>query len=222
MTGTWDPILPSSLPSFVPCRFTLPLPPLSTPCYYLHPWPLLPTRLAQPLARLDTSLVSPLSFSFPSCRDPPPRIYPIYDHLFSASLFPSRCLPMRTSPPCTLLSKYYFSSATNAKLKRISPYSLCKYAGIATRVASFSFVSPPPSRRSLSFSLSPPSTFAILLTIICIQYSANGYGDVVRLQLGRRVVLLFRERLLVNSGADAPAHISRLCKNMLVQKAAIR
>lgn len=154
MTGTWDPILPSSLPSFVPCRFTLPLPPLSTPCYYLHPWPLLPTRLAQPLARLDTSLVSPLSFSFPSCRDPPPRIYPIYDHLFSASLFPSRCLPMRTSPPCTLLSKYYFSSATNAKLKRISPYSLCKYAGIATRVASFSFVSPPPPPAVLSLSLS--------------------------------------------------------------------
>jgi len=122
---------------------------------------------------------------------------------------------MRTYPS-TLLSKHYFSSATNAKLKRIFLYSLCKYARIATRgresqsFSSVSLPSSPPPLFSSHRSLSPLSTFAILLTIICIQYSANGYGDVVRLQLGRRVVLLFRERLLVNSNADAPAHISRL------------
>lgn len=172
MTGTWDPILLHLPPVLRPCRFAR------------HPL-LLPTSpsLSSALTRLDSSLVSLLSSSFPSPVDGPllriPTYLPTYDHTFSTSLFPSASLSTHVYLPIyqsTLfsLSKHYFSSATNAKLKCILLYSLCKYAGIA---ASMARVFPPLLFPTASSSPSPrpSSTFAILFTIICIQHSANGY-----------------------------------------------
>lgn len=114
MTGTWDPILlllpsrPSSL-SFCP-------PPLVATCI-----PLTLEPDSHPLTRLDSSLVSLLSSSFPSPVDDP---LPLPTYLRSPSPLPfflrRRYPSTRTYlPEHSPLSKHYFSSATNAKLKRI-------------------------------------------------------------------------------------------------------
>lgn len=148
------------------------------------------------LSLVSSSFLSPVDGS-------PPRVsLPIYNHLFRFPfLLRHRHPPTRVPilPECSPLSKYYFLHGDKCKTKTYLFYTLlfCKYAGIAT--------GRPDLFPSLSFFLLLASTFAIFLTIVHIQHSTNEYDGVV--QLGR-VVLLFRERLLVNS--DAPAHILRL------------
>lgn len=154
---------------------------------------------------------------------------------FSTSLFPSASLSTRAYLSTylhrsTLRTHSLFLSPSlsrstisprrdKCKTKTYLPYSLCKYAGTATQGGPEFFLrfrSRFPRHASHLLHVSPAvvysTIFAILLTIIRIRRSANGYGregGVVRLQLGR-VVLLFRDRLLVNSGTVAPARISRL------------
>lgn len=105
-----DPASPPSRPSslsFCP-------PPLVATCI-----PLALEPDSHPLTRLDSSLVSLLSFSFPSTVR-----YRVPTYLRSPSPLPfflrRRYPPTRTYlPEHSPLSKHYFSSATNAKLKRI-------------------------------------------------------------------------------------------------------
>lgn len=126
---------------------------------------------------------------------------------FSTSLFPSALLSTHaylstylhrstlrthTLPPLSLsvsrslpFSKHYFSSATNAKLKRISPILSVNMSVQLPRVArSFSSASTPASLAPIltrlphvSHTVVYPTIFAILLTIIRIRRSANGYGE---------------------------------------------
>lgn len=241
MTGTWDPILPphhpprsSPLP-FCPLPLLLPASlPLSLSLFLSS---LSRTRLTLADAvrwqsRISLVVLFPIAASV-RCRvlpylRPPPSPLPFFLRSLSTRGIPIY-LPTLEHSPYTLslslalpFSKHYFSSATNAKLKRISPILSVNMPVQLPRVArSFSSASAPASLATVLAHLlhvSPAvvysTIFAILLTIIRIRRSANGYGGggVVRLQLGRRrrVVLLFRDRLLVNSGTVAPARISRL------------
>lgn len=153
------------------------------------------------LTRLDGSLVSLLSSSFPSPRRSAAGCYPIYDHhllhfpfSFGVAIHPRVpiYLPTPEHSPYTLslslslpFSKHYFSSATNAKLKRISPILSVNMPVQLPRVArSFSSAFAPASLATVLAHLlhvSPAvvysTIFAILLTIIRIRRSANGYGE---------------------------------------------
>lgn len=93
---------------------------------------------SHPLTRLDSSLVSLFSSSFPSPVDGPlPRIY-LPTITFSTSLLPLASLSTHAYLPTGALSSLeaLFLLGDKCKTKTYSPlfYSLCKYAGIATSV----------------------------------------------------------------------------------------
>lgn len=177
MTGTWDPILLLLPPVLRPCRFARH--PLLLPAS-----PSLSSPDSHPLTRLDSSLVSLLSSSFPSPVDRSATAYlPTYlpTITFSTSLFPSASLSTHAYLSTGALSSLeaLFLLGDKCKTKTYSPllYSLCKYAGIAASMARVfsSFVS-----YRLSLPVAASSAFAILFMIICIQHSANRYREVLR------------------------------------------
>lgn len=162
------------------------------------------------------------STSFPSPSHARASLYSQLVLLSSKTTFPplvtlhslrlSFVLPRTTTP---LLPQSYFSSATNAKLKRISPIlSVNMPVQLQHRGGQTFLPLLSPSFRFLPLFPTPSPVIPIWHSTRDHMYmhttgvrrmdTRDCRTRAVR-QLGRRAVLLFHERLLVNSDTDAPA-----------------
>jgi len=210
VTGTWDPIPGPPSPRKPPRSSSVSFRPASS--RYLAS---LSQRSRAPADAVRRhSRISLASFSFPSStvRAPiHPTISPPAARLcrsLSFSVAPEyrrRCLPrsclslslslsLSASPPP---SKHYFSSATNAKLKRISPIlSVNMRARLQRGGQSFSSVHSLRRPTSLPLSLS----LSLSLSRAIVRTRTAAFGEWVRgpsraRQPGRWVVLLFRQEI---------------------------